>query len=158
MPNDCVNHITIYADTPTIERIVAAEGRLPSLVPPPTDSSPEAAAVAYGTDRFYFYESKGSGPGATLFKIYTAWAPPHNLLETLLKQEKGIEFIKCEWDVEDGGAGVWIGERKADGTTRIRGLEWDEGCLEERAQRFGPPSTSTRIPRAAPATPVASSS
>lgn len=139
MPNDCINHITIYADTPTIERIVAAEGRLPSLVPPIAHQSSEAAAVAYGTDRFYIYKLSAAGPGAVLFKIYTAWAPPNNLLETLLKTEKGIEFIKCQWDVEDGGAGVWIGERGADGATNIRGLEWVEGCYEERAERFGPP-------------------
>lgn len=143
MPNDCVNTITIYADTATIERILDVNGQLPELVPPIAEQSSEAAAVAYGTDRFYLYRLKAAGPGATLFTLYTAWGPPNKLLETLLKTEKGVEFIKCVWDVEDGGAGVWIGERGANGACEIRSLEWVEGCLEERAERFGSPAPTS---------------
>ena len=140
MPNDCINRITIYADTATIQRIAAADYDILSLVPPLPEDTPEARADAYGSDRFYDYEQIHIGPEGAMLRFTTAWAPPLKFLHTLAETEKGVVFMKSDWDVEDGAAGIWVAERRAGSDELlVQSMNWDEGCLEERAHRFGPP-------------------
>ncbi len=137
MPNDCVNRITIYADAATIQRITAVGHKVLELVPPLPEDTPDARVAAYGTDRFYDYKQVHVGPEGAMLRITTPWAPPLKFLHILAETEKGVVFMKSEWDVEDGDAGVWVAERRggADGLY-VQSMNWDEGCLEERAHRF----------------------
>jgi hypothetical protein len=140
MPNDCVNRITIYADAATIEKIKAVDYKVIDLVPA---LDPSANAVdTWGTDRFYYYELIAAGPEAIAFSICTAWAPPIGFLTQLVNANPEITFLKSDWHLEDGPAGIFVAERGPEMPLSIQSMTWDEGCLEERAQRFGPRLTS----------------
>ena len=135
MPNDCVNFVTIYAPTETIEQIADMNGRLVSLVPPPSE---ETAVLAeyWGSDRFYDYSLDERGLEAIQFSITTAWAPPLGLFRMLLDVHP-VDFIKVAWTVEDGDAGVWVGKHDGEGGKPVtQEIRWDEGCLEEKTHRF----------------------
>lgn len=135
MPNDCWNHVTIYAPTETIRRLLDASGRFVELVPRPTGD----AVSHYGSDRFYGYGLDQVGQEAIQFRFATAWTPPIGLYEMLLRSLK-LAFMKVTWSVEDGVAGIWVGERTlegaADGGYLIQSMHWDEGCLEEKVHRW----------------------
>lgn len=134
MPNDCVNFVTIYAPAETIEQIADMNGRLIELVPPPPEE--EVLHKYWGSDRFYDYVLDERGLEAIQFSITTAWGPPLGLFRMLLDLHP-VDFIKVSWHVEDGAAGIWIGRHDNDGGKPVvKSLDWDEGCIEERAHRF----------------------
>jgi hypothetical protein len=126
MPNDCVNHVTLYAGPSTIKHLVEAGPALADLI-----------VGDVGDLRLYDYKVRQVGKEAMIFTITSAWVPANPLFEALI-QQLDITFLKNEWYIEDGMAGVWIGEsRGIDGLVpKISALEWDEGCLEEKVHRF----------------------
>ncbi len=133
MPNDCVNRVTIYADEATTAKLSDLGFRFPDLVPEPAEPIHET----WGSDRFYDYILHEAGQGAIAFTFTSAWAPPNKLFDLLLRAEPGITFIKNDWSVEDGIAGIWIGSRFAgEQGCSTESMQWDEGCIEERAHRF----------------------
>ena len=122
MPNDCTNRVTIYADEVTIAFIKEAEHRLEALI----------HGVTIDEVRVYNYSLLSAGKEAILFKITSAWDPINDFLN-VLRQEYPVLFIKNEWYVEDGIAGVWVFDRNE---PIPKTLTWDEGCLEEKAHFF----------------------
>jgi len=127
MPNDCDNHVMLYADKATIQAIADSAGRLFDLV--------KATELPEGT-RVYNFRLHAAGQGAIRFSIDSAWAPPDDLFAALV-DEYPIVFMKNEWYVEDGPAGVWVAT-KEEGAEQpvIQTLGWDEGCIEEKVHRF----------------------
>lgn len=137
MPNDCWNHVTLYAPADIISRLVDAKERFVELVAaPPTGTE---ATTWFGSDRFYSYGLDQVGKEAIQFRFISAWSPPVGLFERLLR-ELPAEFLKVTWSVEDGAAGIWVGERTLEGAANggylIQSIHWDEGCLEEKAHRW----------------------
>jgi hypothetical protein len=137
MPNDCWNHVTIYAPTDTIRRLVNAKERFVELVSGPPTGVPDHEY--YGSDRFYDWAIDEEGQEALQFRFTSAWAPPIGLFQRMLK-ELGLDFMKVTWSVEDGIAGVWVGERTtkegADDGFIMQSMHWDEGCIEEKEHRW----------------------
>ena len=91
-------------------------------------------------EEFVKYENKELfsisevGQEAAKFRIWSAWHPDFDWLESLLTKYPSC-WVKDIWIVEDGQAGVWIGtERK--GEKEIRQFLWDDMCIEEEAHRF----------------------
>lgn len=130
MPNDCVNHVTVYADTATINLLKAAGPRIPDRIR--AKKLPETLQV-------YDYKFHQAGQGAIRFSITSAWRPALDLLDGLIAEYPTITFIKNEWYIEDGGAGVWVADRKEGQEPVICQVSWDEGCMEEIHHRFSEP-------------------
>lgn len=132
MPNDCVNHVTLYAGPRTIKRLVEAGPAIADLV-----------MSDCGDLRLYEYKVQQIGKEAIIFTVTSAWRPANALFHAMVL-ELDITFLKNEWYVEDGMAGVWIGESKGIDSLlpKISLLEWDEGCLEEKVHRFRTGSTN----------------
>lgn len=128
MPNDCYNHVTIYADASTIKHLVEAGPALEDLL---------VEGAASGDLRLYDYKVNQVGAEAVIFTITSAWVPANPLFEALI-QQLDICFLKNEWVIEDGMAGVWIGESRGieNLAPKISALEWHEGPIEEKAHRF----------------------
>ncbi len=127
----------MYADAETIRLIVEAGYNVLKLVPPLERDDTKTVVDAYGTDRFYHYTVKKVGKEAILFSFCTAWAPPYGYFEKLVRNQKGIQFMKVEWDIAtDGCAGVWVAEREKEGDVVIKSIDWYEGCIEEQVERF----------------------
>lgn len=126
MPNDCVNHITLYAGPSTINHIVEAGPALGTLV-----------MEDFGDLRLYDYKILQVGKEAIVFSVTSAWVPANALWHAMIL-ELDISFLKNEWYIEDGKAGVWIGESNGIDSLvpKISSLEWPEGSLEEKAHRF----------------------
>ncbi len=130
MPNDCENFVIVYADEQTIQAIAEIGLRLPDLIK--AHPLPEHL-------RMYDYALKDVGAGAIAFRITSAWGPLDDLFHLLVLEYPSIVFMKNEWCVEDGAAGVWVAERYGEGgetLLRVQSMHWDEGCLEEKAHRF----------------------
>lgn len=132
MPNDCRNTITIYASAATIKALKDAGIKLAELIK--HHELPEDL-------RLYDYNLHTAGKEAMIFSVQSAWVPPLPLLEAIAVELSTV-FIKNEWYVEDGSAGVWIAEpAKAAGAPPIfRSMEWDEGCIEAKFDMFRPTS------------------
>ncbi len=128
MPNDCRNSVTIYATAPTIQLLKETGIKLLELV----KGNPKLDDI-----RLYEYTLHEAGKEAMIFTVLSAWAPPHALFEAIMN-EYPIWFIKNSWYVEDGAAGVWIADpaKPAGAPAIIKSLEWDEGCLEAKADMF----------------------
>jgi hypothetical protein len=133
MPNDCWNHVTVYAPTDFIQTLVSIKQRFFDLVAQPPAAIPEHEH--FGSDRFYGYQVDQVGQEALQFRFVSAWKPPLRFFGLLLK-EHPIHFLKVTWTVEDGSAGVMVGQRNKDGTHTMNSMTWDEGCLEEKAHRW----------------------
>jgi hypothetical protein len=57
------------------------------------------------------------------------------MFQALLDVFPTITFLKNDWTVEDGMAGIWVAEVNGSSRT-VQSMHWDEGCLEERVHRF----------------------
>jgi hypothetical protein len=133
MPNDCVNRVTIYADEETTAKLVALGSRFADMLPEPADPIHET----WGSDRFHEYSVYDYGKTAIAFRFMSAWAPPLGFFDELLRTYKNISFVKVDWNVEDGMAGVWVGSRiEGEDGYGTEKMQWDEGCIEEHAHRF----------------------
>jgi hypothetical protein len=113
MPNDCINRFTITSSSESdIDTIFYSV--LPQLH--------ELRIIQHG--------KRGIRAEYT-----TAWKPTYTWLQALLAAYPSC-WIKNEWIVEDGKAGVWIGYHKD--TQRITSMEWDDLSLEADHYLFLP--------------------
>lgn len=133
MPNDCWNHVTVYAPNDTILTFVSVKQRFVELVTQPALGIPDHEH--FGSYGFHDWSIDEVGREALQFRFTSAWEPPLRFFSMLLK-EHPIDFLKVTWTVEDGGAGVWVGQRERDGTHTVKSMTWDEGCIEEKAERW----------------------
>jgi hypothetical protein len=125
MPNDCYNHVTLYADASTIKHLVEAGPALANLL-----------VGEFSDLRLYDYKLNQVGTEAMSFTITSAWVPANPLFDALINQFE-LTFLKNEWYIEDGAAGIWIGVLHSNSPVpKISALEWDEGPIEEKAHRF----------------------
>jgi hypothetical protein len=110
MPNDCWNKITMTGSAEDLNVFFVEEFK----------NVPEwAYSILVRTER------------GIQFKIWSAWKPDFNWLETLLLKYPSI-WIKNLWSEEGGYAGVWIGSTKG-----IQRLAWEDLCMEEYNHIFG---------------------
>ena len=113
MPNECVNHVTITSSSETdITTIITKE----------FDSIP-----GFHIDQI--------GKRGIRVQFSTAWKPDFPWLQALLNVYPSC-WIKNEWIVEDGKAGVWIGYHK-DGK-HITSMEWEDISIEAEHYLFTP--------------------
>ena len=105
MPNECINRVTI------------------------TSSSEENISTIVDTILPGLRDLKMNQHGKLGIRVefITAWKPDYLWLQTLLAAYPSC-WIKNEWIVEDGKAGIWIGYNS--GTQRISSMEWDDLSLE----------------------------
>jgi len=106
MPNDCVNHLTITSSSDDIISTIL-ESHLQMI---PT-----------------MHIGKVTKKGIRA-EYVTPWKPDFMWLQSLLDTYPSC-WIKNEWMVEDGKAGVWIGYTK-NGGKHITSTEWDDLSLE----------------------------
>jgi len=113
MPNECVNRITI------------------------TSSSSSDIDSIFNTNLSTVHELHINQRGKLGIRaeFITAWKPDYLWLQTLLSAYPSC-WIKNEWIVEDGKAGVWIAYNK--GTQHITSMEWDDLSLEANHYLFRP--------------------
>ena len=105
MPNECINRVTI------------------------TSSSESDISTIFDTilPGLRYLKMNQHGKLGIRVEFTTAWKPDYLWLQTLLSAYPSC-WIKNEWIVEDGKAGVWIGYNR--GTQRISSMEWDDLSLE----------------------------
>jgi len=109
MPNECINRITI-----TTSQLRDLDGMIETILAPSGGS--QAANVLQ------------RGPRGVRLHMVSAWKPDYLWLQSLIDMFPSC-WIKDEWLVEDGKAGVWIGYNK-DGVKRISSTEWEDLSLE----------------------------
>ena len=115
MPNNCWNYITIAADAKELDILM--------------------------TEEFKDIENKeqftlnNRGIEAVSFRIWSAWHPNFEWLESLLVKYPS-SWVKDIWMVEDGQAGVWIGSANNKEGKTIRQFLWDDMSVEEDNHRF----------------------
>ena len=114
MPNDCWNYMTITANNDDLAKLLAEE------------------FVKYENKELFSISQVGKE--AVKFRIWSAWHPDFDWLESLLTKYPSC-WVKDTWIVEDGQAGVWIGTARK-GEKEIRQFLWDDMCLEEEMHRF----------------------
>lgn len=112
MPNDCSNKLTIVTHSTSISGIE----ELNKLIKEEINNIPNVEIIV-------------SGEKGIICKFTTAWTPNFKWLETIHEKYQ-LCWIKNEWIVEDGNAGVWIG-RFEDTNTKITRYEWRDLSIEE---------------------------
>ena len=115
MPNDCWNHITITADKDDLIQIMKNE-----------------FAKYEGKEEIFSISQRGDE--AVRLRIWSAWHPDFQWLESLLRKYPSC-WVKNEWTVEDGQAGVWLGTVR-EGKEEIRQFLWEDMSIEEEVYRF----------------------
>ena len=115
MPNTCVNVITLKATQAQIETILTCEFT-------------DVPRWAFQIIRI--------GKESIMFKIWSPWTPNKDLINRLVMNYPGL-WLKNEWNEEGGNAGVIVGNAE-----HLKDLEWNEGCIEEWADRWSSPNTS----------------
>ena len=105
MPNECVNRITITSSTES-DITTVIDTYLPTM---------------------HDMRITQRGKLGVRAEFITAWKPDYLWLQELLAACPSC-WIKDEWIVEDGKAGVWVGYHKE--TQRITSMEWDDLSLE----------------------------
>ena len=105
MPNECINRLTITAKT---------RQDLDSII----------ATIAAN----YAIHVIQRGPYGIRLQLSSAWKPDYLWLQSLIDAFPSC-WIKNEWLVEDGKAGVWIGYTNH-GTRRFSSTEWEDLSLE----------------------------
>ena len=115
MPNDCWNHITITADKDDLTKLMANE-----------------FAKYQGEEEIFSISQRGDE--AVRLRIWSAWHPDFELLKGLLRKYPSC-WVKNEWTVEDGQAGVWLGTAR-EGKEEIRQFLWEDMSIEEEVYRF----------------------
>jgi len=112
MPNDCWNTMTVTGSKEEIELFFNEECKnLRDTV-------------------FTLYVR---GVEGIQFKLWSAWHPDFNWLESLIIKYPSI-WVKNIWHEEGGYAGVWIGSVEKG----IQRFDWDDMCIEEEYHRFRP--------------------
>ena len=86
MPNDCSNHVTLYAEPDVIDTLNKAGLYLPDLI--------QETKLSHDL-RVYDYSLRKAGRTAIRFTITSAWGPANDLFEALLN-EYPISFLKNE--------------------------------------------------------------
>ena len=114
MPNDCWNHITITANKEELETLIQKE------------------FSKYDNKDLFSISEKGAE--GVRIRLWSAWYPQIEWLESLLTNYPSC-WVKNEWIVEDGQAGIWIGTAR-EGEKEVRQFIWDDMCWEEIAHRF----------------------
>ena len=105
MPNECSNHVTITSSSET-------------------DISSIFDIILPGLHNLKINQRDKLG---IRIEFITAWKPDYIWLQKLHSTYPSC-WIKNEWIVEDGKAGVWIGYNKE--TPHISSMEWDDLSLE----------------------------
>ena len=80
--------------------------------------------------KFSNYKVSSMGTRGAVIVFHTNWTPEINKLEEIIS-EFPTAWVKNEWLVEDGEAGVWVGQH---GMTKS--LTWDDISLEEWVYGF----------------------
>ena len=117
MPNDCWNHITITADKDELSQLMENE-----------------FTKYQQREENEIFSISQRGDQAVRIRIWSAWHPDFQWLESLLTKYPSC-WVKDEWNVEDGQAGVWLGTAR-EGKKEIRQFLWEDMSIEEEAYRF----------------------
>jgi hypothetical protein len=79
---------------------------------------------------FKDYKVDSMGTRGAVIRFHSKWVPEINKLEEIISNYPG-SWVKNEWLVEDGEAGVWVGQ-----LGMIKSLTWDDVSLEEWVYGF----------------------
>jgi|OM-RGC.v1.027944980 hypothetical protein len=119
MPNDCNNKLTIVTHNTTNDGIE----ELNNLIKNEINNIPNI-------------EIRVRGEKGIICSFDTAWTPDFEWLEMINDKYK-LCWIKNEWIVEDGTAGIWIG-RFEDNDKKISMFEWFDLSIEAEHYYFQP--------------------
>lgn len=108
MSNECVNHILMKSDDPQVITTIQ------SLV--------ISRAVIYKC-----------GKNVIRFDYSTKHLPDYDWLLNIVKTYSC--WVKNEWRVKDGKAGIWIGSKQSE-EIQVKHMEWDDVSIEEELDRF----------------------
>jgi hypothetical protein len=124
MPSSCYSTITLIASSETIQELFQngfdPEVYLPT---PPSVGEEDMSWISWryahwGTKRIYSYKVLQKGVRGMRIKITTARGPPTLFFRHLLEKFPDL-FLKCEFTVDDGYSGIFIGKTGEEGLTII---------------------------------------
>ena len=124
MPNDCWNNITIICDTENTLDNLFSEYFKEKL-----NNEKQLEDFEKGS-----IELKLKGPSGIILKLWSAWQPDYDLLNSIL--DKYNVWIKNTWEEEGGDAGVFIGYKDDNNNKQIKDYRWKDMCLEEKYLHF----------------------
>ncbi len=116
MPNDCNNIITI---------ICKNQDNLHNFI-----QNDLQEIKNYNSEYNEIIRILKQGKCGIIFKLWSAWNPDYEFLESLLKKYPDF-WVKNEWHEEGGMAGVWVGFTKEDNKIDIQRLTWSDLSIEE---------------------------
>jgi hypothetical protein len=145
MPNICQNVVTIVGDEDVIQDLRRVEFDFQHIVP----VSPPAGTTAtellrirdaiWGTQWPHTeYQEIRSGVNGYHITFNTAWTPPLQVLEALLRRYPTL-WLKCAWHEEAGCAGVWVGsgvDQRGNPNPSIVSTQWNDLSIEAEYEAF----------------------
>lgn len=141
MPSSCYSTITFIGNSETIEELFQNKFDPELYLPtPPSVGEEDMSWISWryahwGTKRFYSYTVLQKGVRGMRIKITTARSPPSAFFRFLLDKFPDL-FLKCEFSVDDGYSGIFIGKTDEEGV-KVVTHSWEDlehGDFEDALQ------------------------